>query len=191
MRAKNGFSVSHRDQPQIHPNQIFICGKDIQSLHARVANGLFDLLSIYKDIVDGCKTGCFLNSETTCGISLGVSVDQEDFNIAHGERRAEIDGSGSFPHSTFLIGYCNDSTHVFDTLTQHAMFHVKHYYLNVSRETFLVAAASQTHINVQQSDRSRSNPGNSGGLAKRGRSNALQLLSDFARNTGMPANAIE
>ena len=60
------------------------------------------------------KTGCLLNSQAAGGISLRICVDQKNFNVAHGKGRAEVDGGRGLPHAAFLVGYCDDSTHVVD-----------------------------------------------------------------------------
>jgi hypothetical protein len=55
-----------------------------------------------------------LNTQAARGISLGVCVDQKNFDVAHGQGGTEINGCRGLPHAAFLIGYCNDSTHVVD-----------------------------------------------------------------------------
>lgn len=111
MVTENQFPVVHVDQLKIHADQILVGRKNIKALHAGVADGVFNFLSIDKNVVNGSQTRSLLDSEAAGRISLGIGVDQEDFYIADSEGGSKIDGGGSLTYTAFLVGYCNDSAH--------------------------------------------------------------------------------
>ena len=45
----------------------------------------------------------FRDPESTRGVSLGIRVYQQYSDITNGERGREIDGSGRFAHTAFLV----------------------------------------------------------------------------------------
>jgi hypothetical protein len=51
----------------------------------------------------------FLDTEAAGGVSLRIAVDDQDLDIARGQRSGKVDSGGGLPHPTFLVCDSYDS----------------------------------------------------------------------------------
>jgi len=106
MVGEDRFSIIHVGQFEVHSDQILVGRDDIETLYIRVADRFANIAVAGKDVPGSAHTLDLLDAKPTCGVPLGIAVDQEDLHFAHRQRGREINGGGGFAYATFLVGNC-------------------------------------------------------------------------------------
>ena len=112
LSGEDGFAIVGGNQVEIGTNEVLVGWQEIQPFSFGVTNGFVYPNAIYENLVDGGKTLRFLDSQTAGGVSLGIGIDQQDFDLARGKRGCEVDGGRGFPYAALLVGNSNDSAQV-------------------------------------------------------------------------------
>ena len=137
-------AVGEIDEFHFGADKIDRCRDNIKAFNEGFLNSFFRLGGIDEDLVaaDGCLG--LVDTQTGGGVTLGIHIDQQGFSPSGSKASGEVDSSGCFSNTTFLVCYGDDRGHEVEVLTKATgaseLFHGQHSLegnrLQVSHETF-------------------------------------------------------
>jgi len=91
--------------------QLLISGHYVKGRYLSGQNQSSKRFSQNKRAIDASPEASTLNTNTGSGVSLGIGIHQEHWNVRAGDDSGEIYRGRGFANSAFLVGDCNDFGH--------------------------------------------------------------------------------